>query len=332
MVAPGTVRAAGPPIAVLAAAFTLLLSADAALAACSKGNRVNHRDAECLSASWNNRGVLRKSPYHVRNMCPDYGTVVAKVDLKSAMDRTLHLDDGDERDGSTIHRIRGISCCSDSGDLCNRSDVLTDAGCLARFRQVSPAAGTCTNATATFSGENNTCTIAAECEWIDPEHAVFPYMPTGIVIPFPDLDEVQNCGGLLRRGPCNSNPQGMTTVSVGDARVREARGASLEFAITLSRIHPKSLTLAYVTRDGTARAGSDYRGTGGVLTFWSGQTRKTVSVRVLDDELDEGPETLKLKVTVMGGWPVTLANPTATGTIVNADSVPKAWIARFGCC
>ena len=208
--------------------------------------------------------------------------------------------------------------------------MLTDAGCLARFEQVSPAAGTCTNATAAYSGGNNTCTIAAEYQWADPRHVLDPYMPTGIVIPFLDLDEAHNCGGYLRRGPCGSNPQGTTTVSVSDARVREAEGASLEFSITLSRVHPQSLTLAYVTRDGTARAGSDYRGTGGVLTFWSGQTRKTVSVRVLDDELDEGPETLKLKVTVMGGWPVTLANPTATGTIANTDSVPQAWIARFG--
>ena len=300
------------------------------MAACSKGDRVDHRDAECLSASWNNRGVLRKSPYHVRNMCPEYGTVVAKVDLKSAMDRTLHLDDGEERDGSTIHRIRGISCCSDIGELCNRSDVLTDAGCLARFEQVSPAAGTCTNATATFSSENNTCTIAAECEWADPRHVLFPYMATGIVIPFLDLDEAHNCGGYLRRGPCNSNPPGSTTLSVSDARVREAEGASLEFAITLSRVHPTTLTLGYITGDGTAKAGSDYRRTGGTLTFWSGQTRKTVSVRVLDDELDEGPETMKLKVSVMGGWPLTVANPTATGTIVNADRMPKAWIARFG--
>ena len=330
MVRLDTVPPAGPAIAVLAVALTLLLSAGTAEASCGKGNRVDHSDAECLSASWNNRGLLRKSPYHVRNMCPEYGSVVAKVDLKSAMDRTLRLDDGEERDGSTIHRIRGISCCSDIGELCNRSDVLTDAGCLARFEQVSPAAGTCTNATATYSGENRTCTIAAECEWIDPEHAVFPYMPTGILIPYPDLDEVHNCGGLLRRGPCNSSPPGRTTLSVSDARVREARGASLEFALTLSRAHPETLLVAYRTRDGTARAGSDYRMRNRVLTIWSGETRKTVSVPVLDDELDEGPETMKLKVWLAGPWPVHLANPTATGTIVNADPMPGAWIGRFG--
>ena len=233
-------------VALLAVAL-ILLPASTAEASCSTGNRVDHRDAECLSASWKNRGVLKKSPYHVRNMCPEYGKVVAKVDLKSAKDRTLHLDDRSRRDGTTIHRIRGISCCSDTGELCNRSDVLTDAGCLARFQQVSPAAGTCRDATATVSSENRTCTIAAECAWADPDDVLFPYMPTGIVIPYPDLDEVHNCGGYLRRGPCDSGPPGPTTVSVSDARVREAEGASLKFTVTLSTVYPESLTIAYAT-------------------------------------------------------------------------------------
>ncbi len=47
---------------------------------------------------------------------------------------------------------------------------------------------------------------------------------------------------VMERG----NPQGTTTVSVSDARVREAEGASLEFAITLSRVHSKALTLGYI--------------------------------------------------------------------------------------
>ena len=263
-------------------------------------------------------------------MCPKYGKVVAKVDLKSAMDRTLHLDDGSQRDGTTIHRIPGISCCSDTGELCNRSDVLTDAGCLARFQQVSTAARTCRDATATFSSENRTCTIATECKMADPEHMLFPYMPTGIVIPYPDLDEVHNCAGYLRRGPCNSGPPGPTTVSVSDARVREAEGASLKFTVTLSTVYPESLTIAYATGDGTARAGSDYRRTWGRMTIWSGQTSRTISVRVLDDELDEGSETLRLKVWMAGPWPVHMANTIATGTIVNTDRMPTAWIARFG--
>ena len=147
-------------VALLAAAF-MLLPATTAEASCSTGNRVDHRDAECLSAWWKNRGLLKKSPYHVRNMCPEYGKVVAKVDLRSARDRTIHLTDGLPRDGDTRHRIRGISCCSDIGELCNRSDIVTDEGCAARFNRVSPAAGDCwkETATAVISGDNYDCRI-----------------------------------------------------------------------------------------------------------------------------------------------------------------------------
>ena len=54
-------------------------------------------------------------------------------------------------------------------------------------------------------------------------------------------------------------------------------------------------------RPRTARPGSgrDYRATSGTLTFSAGQTSQRVSVPVLDDDLDEGSETLTL----------TLSNP-----------------------
>ena len=320
------------PAAVLLAAALILLPATTAAGSCSSGDRVDHRDAECLSASWKNRGVLKKSPYHVRNMCPDYGKVVAKVDLKSAMDRTLHLNDGSQRDGSTLHRIRGISCCSDTGALCNRSDVVTDAGCLARFKQVSPASWTChrPRAVAAISGENYNCTISAECWVSNPPPVFYPYMPTRITVPWLDLGDVHNCRGHLRPWPCGGTRTAAPAVSVADARTEEARGASLEFAVTLSRALSETVTVRYATSDGTASAGSDYRATFGTLTFRPSQTEKTISVPVLDDELDEGSETLMLTVRNLSPSQMSVADPTATGTIVNADRMPKAWIARFG--
>ena len=249
-------------VAVLAVAL-ILLPTGTADASCSAGNRVDHRDSECLSAWWKNRGVLKKSSFHVRNMCPEYGKVVAKVDLKSAMDRTLHLNDGLPRDGDTRHRIRGISCCSDTGALCNRSDVVTDAGCLARFMQVSPAARTCARprAIAAISGENYNCTISAECWMTVPPPEFYPYMPTRITVPWLDLGDVRNCAGHLTRGPCGRARTTAPVVSVNDARTEEARGASLDFAVTLSRALSETVTVRFATSDGTARAGSDYRAT-----------------------------------------------------------------------
>ena len=86
----------------------------------------------------------------------------------------------------------------------------------------------------------------------------------------------------------------------------------------------------YATSDGTARAGSDYRETSGLLMFLPGQTEKTVSVPVLDDELDEGSETLTMTVWNWSPQYMSVADPTGTGTIFNTDRMPMAWIARFG--
>ena len=49
--------------------------------------------------------------------------MVAKVDLKEEMDRTMYLDNGATRTGQTKFRIRWIYCCADLSRLCNRSDV-----------------------------------------------------------------------------------------------------------------------------------------------------------------------------------------------------------------
>ena len=325
-----TIRTIVPAVALLAVAL-ILLPASTAEASCSTGNRVDHKDAECLSASWKNRGVLKKSPYHVRNMCPEYGKVVAKVDLVSAMDRTLHLDDGSQRDGSTIHRIRGISCCSDTGELCNRSDIVTDAGCVAQFNRVSSAAWTCVDETASaaISGENYNCTVTARCEGRhDP--VFHQYRTTSITVPWLDLGDVNNCYGYLRRGPCTTPQPDASWLSVSDASAEEAEGASLNFTVTLSQALSEMVTVNYRTSDGTARAGSDYRATSGWLYFGPGQTEKTVTVPVLDDELDEGSETLTLTVWNRSPQHMSVADPIGTGTISNTDRMPTAWIARFG--
>ena len=324
-----TFRTIVPAVALLAVALILLPATHGGRLRAAPVNRVDHKDAECLSASWKNRGVLKKSPYHVRNMCPEYGKVVAKVDLVSAMDRTLHLDDGSQRDGSTIHRIRGISCCSDTGELCNRSDVVTDAGCVAQFNRVSSAAWTCVDETASaaISGENYNCTVTARCEGRhDP--VFHQYRTTSITVPWLDLGDVNNCYGDLRRGPCTTPQPDASWLSVSDASAEEAEGASLNFTVTLSQALSEMVTVNYRTSDGTARAGSDYRATSGWLYFGPGQTEKTVTVPVLDDELDEGSETLTLTVWNRSPQHMSVADPIGTGTIIqhrqDADGVDRA--------
>ena len=62
--------------------------------------------------------------------------------------------------------------------------------------------------------------------------------------------------------------------------------------------------------------------------FAPGETVKTVEVAVLDDAHDEGEETMTLVLSNAEGAPID--DGEGTGTIVNADAIPKAWIARFG--
>ena len=124
--------------------------------------------------------------------------------------------------------------------------------------------------------------------------------------------------------------QGPVTLSVADARVREAQGAVLGFTVSLSRAAADAVTVDYATGDGSATAGDDYTAASGTLTFAAGETAKTVEVAVLDDAHDEGEETLTLTLSNPSPSSVKLADASATGTIENTDLMPQAWISRFG--
>ena len=325
-------RAGIAAIALLAGAF-LLISEDAAAGQCSRPERVDHRDAECLDASWKNRGIFKKSTFRVQNRCAAYGTVVAKVDLVAASDLTLHLDHGRRGRGSVWRQIRSISCCSDMG-ICNRSDAVTDEGCLARLMRVSMAPPSCRSitASATSPGENYSCTIKGQC------YVEFnPFLPrivsSTITVPFVALGEVHNCEGRLQRGPCDDDPVDTTRVSVFDANAHEDRRMThtLHFRVFLSRRLRIPVSVDYATSDGTAQAGSDYRAASGTLTFRPGETAKTISVPVLEDSHHEDHERMTLTLSNPHPWRrVRLHDATATGLIMNTDPLPGAWIGRFG--
>ena len=122
--------------------------------------------------------------------------------------------------------------------------------------------------------------------------------------------------------------QGPPALSVADASEREGPGATLDFAVTLSRAASAPVTVRYATRDGTAKKGKDYSKAKGTLSFAAGETAKTVSVALLDDAHDEGAETFRLVLKKAEG--AAIADGEATGTIENSDPLQKDWLARFG--
>ena len=77
--------------------------------------------------------------------------------------------------------------------------------------------------------------------------------------------------------------EGPPAISVSDATVQEAEGATLEFSVTLSHASSRTVTVSYATQDGTATAGPDYTATSATLTFNAGDLSQTVKVTVLTD-------------------------------------------------
>ena len=136
--------------------------------------------------------------------------------------------------------------------------------------------------------------------------------------------------GRMLGGGLQATIAGPATLAVADAEVDEASGVTLDFAVTLSRALTETVTVGYRTVDGSASAGADYTNTTGTLTFAAGETSKTVSVPVLDDEHDEGSETMTLRLRNPSPARVKLSDGEATGTINNTDAMPQAWLARFG--
>ena len=123
-------------------------------------------------------------------------------------------------------------------------------------------------------------------------------------------------------------------LAVADAEATEGEDPSLDFVVTLAPAAAWTVTVDYATRDGTARAGADYTDTSGALTFAPGETAKTVSVPVIDDTVEDTPETLTVRLSNAnppyneeeGAWEwgsqeagVLIADAVATGTIRNTE-------------
>ena len=115
----------------------------------------------------------------------------------------------------------------------------------------------------------------------------------------------------------NQTPPGPPTLAIYDVTVTEGSGSAV-FRVSLNTESTEVVTVDYSTFDGTATAGSDYRATGGTLTFEPGDTRKTVTVPVLDDSDVEGNETFKVRLS--NARNATLGVQEATGTIRDDES------------
>ena len=110
-------------------------------------------------------------------------------------------------------------------------------------------------------------------------------------------------------------------VSVADGIASEDAG-TIEFAVSLNRANnEEASSVDWATQeDGTtdtATSGIDFTAASGTLNFAIGETEKTVTVTLLDDDMDENHE--NFNVVLSNPQNVTLGDATATGTILDEE-------------
>ena len=116
-------------------------------------------------------------------------------------------------------------------------------------------------------------------------------------------------------------------LSVSDATTSEEEDPEMTFTVTLDRSTDHDITVDHATADGTATAGKDYTAVSGTLTFNAGETSKTVMVPVLNDNIFDPEETLRLVLSNASGAEIT--DPEGIGTITDTDLDPDPLRALF---
>ena len=112
---------------------------------------------------------------------------------------------------------------------------------------------------------------------------------------------------------------GAAVLSIGHTRGSENSG-SLAFEVSLVGTATQDVEVEYATGDVTAVAGSDYVEASGTLTFPLGTTSRTITVALVNDEVDEPDETLLVRLENPSG--ASLGNPRGEGVIIDDDDPP----------
>ena len=98
----------------------------------------------------------------------------------------------------------------------------------------------------------------------------------------------------------------------------------MQFKLTLSGPSAQTISVDFLTANGTASAGFDYVGTNGTITFAPGITNASITVYSIDNILNQPNRTFSLLLT--NAFNAIITNGTATGTIVDDDPPPTITI------
>ena len=125
----------------------------------------------------------------------------------------------------------------------------------------------------------------------------------------------------LETGAVNGDPT-LPQIRVEDAFAREGVDEFMHFTVTLQPASTSSVRVEYRTEDVTATTPADYRAKSGALRFEPGETEKTVSVEINDDDVEDSGEVFVLLLSnVAPDDGARLGDEGAAGTIYNDEDV-----------
>jgi len=118
------------------------------------------------------------------------------------------------------------------------------------------------------------------------------------------------------------NDDGAPTLLINNVSQAEGNGGTTNFVftVTLTGSTAQTVTVNYVTANGTATAPGDYASTSGTLTFAPGTLTQTITVPVVGDAVNEADEAFT--VALSGATNATITTANGTGTIQNDDAAP----------
>jgi len=113
-------------------------------------------------------------------------------------------------------------------------------------------------------------------------------------------------------------------MNVATANVSESAGTAT-LTVNLSASSTYTVTVDYLSSNGTAKSGSDYGAVGGSVVFVPGQTSKTINISIANDGTDEPNETFTVTLSNPGN--AVLGTPASTTVTITDDDAPPtvAW-------
>ena len=113
--------------------------------------------------------------------------------------------------------------------------------------------------------------------------------------------------------------QSAVSIAIGNRTRYEGDSgtAGTTFAVSLSAPRTVPVTVAWKTTDGSAKAGSDYNGASGTLSFSAGTTLRTIPIAIRGDTALETSETFYVDLSAPSG--ASIADARGIGIILDDD-------------